>query len=341
MTDQRVAKKAIVLLSGGLDSTLAVQLLLDQGVEVLALNFTSPFCTCSPKKEGGCHLASQVAVDLGVPIRVLAKGKDYLELVRNPKHGHGKGMNPCIDCRIYMLRKARELLSEEGAGFVVTGEVLGQRPMSQHKRALRVVEQESGLEGLLLRPLSAHLLEPTIPELQGVVDREGLLAFQGRTRRPQLALARSKGMDLFGCPGGGCLLTDRVIAARIRDLFDHREEFELEDVRLLLLGRHYRLNERLKAIVGRNEAECLRLGRAPERYHRLELLGVTGPLMLFDGTPTPEELRQLGGLLRFHCKKAPAGVVAQHMTGATVSEIPVGEPATLDQVEGWRVGPTG
>ncbi len=157
-------RKALALLSGGLDSTLAVKVMLDQGIAVEALNFTSPFCTCTSKNSGCKSEAVRVAEEFGIPIKVMNKGIEYLEIVRKPRHGYGKGMNPCVDCRIFLLRKAKEYMAESGADFVITGEVLGQRPMSQRRDTLRVIERESGLEGLLLRPLSAKHFKPTIPE---------------------------------------------------------------------------------------------------------------------------------------------------------------------------------
>jgi tRNA-uridine 2-sulfurtransferase len=176
-------RRAIALLSGGLDSTLAVKMMLEQGIEMMAVNFTSAFCNCTPKTAGCRHQASKIAQEFGIPIKV-TKGMDYMEMVRKAPHGYGRGMNPCIDCRIYMLKKVKELMAGEGASFVVTGEVLGQRPMSQHRQAIRTIEKASGLEGLILRPLSAQYFEPTVPEEEGIVDRERLLAISGRSRKP-------------------------------------------------------------------------------------------------------------------------------------------------------------
>ncbi|MBI1920518.1 MAG: hypothetical protein HYS23_05470 [Geobacter sp.] len=253
-----MSRKALALLSGGLDSTLAVKVMLEQGIEVEALNFTSPFCTCTSNKSKstGCKSeAVRVAEEFGIPIKVLNKGADYLEIVRNPRHGYGKGMNPCIDCRIFLLRKAKEYMAESGADFIITGEVLGQRPMSQRRDTLRIIERESGLEGLLLRPLSAKHFEPTIPEKEGWVDREKLLSIQGRSRKEQMQLADELDVKNYPCPAGGCLLTEISFVPKIRDIFDHSDQLDLRDFRLLKMGRHFRVGPRTKVIIGRDEAE--------------------------------------------------------------------------------------
>ena len=248
-------RKALALLSGGLDSTLAVKVMLDQGIEVEALNFTSPFCTCTGKHAGCKSEAVRVAAEFNIPIKVMNKGLDYLEVVRKPRHGYGKALNPCIDCRIFLLRKAREYMAESGADFVVTGEVLGQRPMSQRRDTLRVIERESGLEGLLLRPLSAKYFKPTIPELQGWVDREKLLAIQGRSRKAQMQLAEELDVKNYPCPAGGCLLTETAFVPKVRDVFANSDQLNMRDFRLLRIGRHFRIGPRTKVIIGRDEQD--------------------------------------------------------------------------------------
>ncbi len=248
-------RKAIALLSGGLDSTLAVKMMIDLGIEVEALNFTSPFCTCTGKNSGCKSEAVRVAQEYNIPIKVMHKGVEYLEIVRNPVHGYGKGVNPCVDCRIYLLRKAKEYMLESGADFVFTGEVLGQRPMSQRRDTLRVIERESGLEGLLLRPLSARHFEPTIPEKEGWVNRDKLMAIEGRSRSIQMQMAEDMDVKDYPCPAGGCLLTELSYVPKIRDVFDHAEELNLRDFRLLKTGRHFRIGPESKAIMGRSEAD--------------------------------------------------------------------------------------
>jgi tRNA U34 2-thiouridine synthase MnmA/TrmU len=248
-------KKALALLSGGLDSTLAVKVMLEQGIEIEALNFISPFCTCTGKNVGCKSEALRVAAEFNIPIKVMNKGVEYLGIVRKPRHGYGKGMNPCIDCRIFILRKAREYMAESGADFVITGEVLGQRPMSQRRDTLRLIERESGLAGLLLRPLSARHFEPTIPEQEGWVDRNRLLAIQGRSRKEQMQLAKELDVKNYPCPAGGCLLTELSFVSKVKDIFAHSEELNLRDFQLLKLGRHFRLTTATKLIVGRDEGE--------------------------------------------------------------------------------------
>ncbi len=255
--------KAVALLSGGLDSTLAVKMMIDQGIEVHALNFTSAFCTCdSGKKDedgnkiaGGCKSqAVRVAEEFNIPIKVLHKGMEYVEIVRNPKHGYGKGINPCMDCRVFMFKLAKKYMDEIGADFAITGEVLGQRPMSQRLQAMELVERESDMVGRILRPLCAQQMKPTIAEETGLVDRSKMLGVTGRSRRPQIELAEEIGVADYPCPSGGCLLTDKIFSKKIRDLLDNKAKVTTKDLNALKYGRHFRSNG-TKIIVSRGEAE--------------------------------------------------------------------------------------
>ncbi|MFH1594610.1 MAG: hypothetical protein ABID09_07945 [Candidatus Omnitrophota bacterium] len=256
--------KAIALLSGGLDSILAVRLMREQGIDVEALNFLTVFCNCTSK--GKTCLASKSAADqLGVKLKVFEISEEYLDIIKRPKHGYGRNMNPCLDCRILIFKKAGEYMKETGASFIITGEVLGERPMSQRMDAMMLIEKESGLDGLILRPLSAKLMEPSIPEKEGLVDREKLLEIKGRSRKPQIALAKEFGINDYPCPAGGCLLTDIGFGNRMRDLLLHEPNFTLNDVQFLKTGRHFRLMPNAKLIVGRDEKENERLGSLSKR----------------------------------------------------------------------------
>jgi tRNA U34 2-thiouridine synthase MnmA/TrmU len=275
--------KAIALLSGGLDSTLAARVMMEQGVELEALNFLTVFCTCTNR--GATCLASQKAVEtLGIPLKVFNVSEEYLSVVKHPKHGYGSNMNPCIDCRIFMLKKAKAYMEESGAAFIVTGEVLGQRPMSQRRDAMRLIEKEAGLEGFILRPLSAKVLPITIPEKEGWVNREKLLTLQGRSRKPQIELAGHYGIHDYPCPAGGCLLTDPGFAKRMKDLMVHNPDFSLNDVHLLKMGRHFRLSHGVKLVVGRNEEENQKIQTfAQGEDILLKVSSFPGPLSLLRG----------------------------------------------------------
>lgn len=249
---------AIVLLSGGLDSALTVGLMLQQGIEVKAINFVTSFCTCI-RADGYRYKVEILADKLGVKLKMIDIFEEIMEIIKHPKHGYGRNMNPCIDCHTLMIKKAKEYMLKTGASFIATGEVLRQRPMSQHLRAMELIEKESGLEGLLVRPLSAKLLKPTIPEQNGWIDREKLLDISGRSRKHQIALAKELNIDGYSSPAGGCLLTDPIFAKKIRDLLAYTPDPSWNDIQLLKLGRHFRLSDKLKIIVARNDEENKRL----------------------------------------------------------------------------------
>jgi tRNA U34 2-thiouridine synthase MnmA/TrmU len=294
--------KAIALLSGGLDSTLAAKLVLEQGIELEALNFLTVFCTCTNR--GETCLASQKAVDaLGIPLKVFNVSEEYLDVVKHPKHGYGSNMNPCIDCRIFMMKKAKAYLEETGASFIVTGEVLGERPMSQRRDAMRLIEKEAGLDGLVLRPLSAKLLSASIPEKEGWVDREKLLKIQGRSRKPQIQLADHFGIRDYPCPAGGCLLTDPGFAQRMRDLNRYHSDFLLNDVHLLKMGRHFRLSPHLKLVVGRNEEENQKIQTFSQEGDILfKVSRYPGPLSLLRGEAEEGEVEKAAAITARYSK---------------------------------------
>ncbi len=278
-----MVKKAVALVSGGLDSTLAVKLMLEQGVQVVGLYLSAPWGCCDKTK------AMKVASALGIEFMVVKMTQEYIQVIRKPKYGYGSSMNPCVDCRIYMFHKAKELMSEVGASFMVTGEVLGQRPMSQMRHSLHVIERDAGLERLIVRPLSAKALPITIPEELGIVDREKLYRITGRSRKPQMEMAAKFGILDYPNPAGGCLLTDQEFGNRVRDLFQYQEKIDLEDMELLRVGRHFRADRHTKLIVGRNEeenavlVEYLAPGRllfVPEEF--------AGPSLLLQGPPNDE-----------------------------------------------------
>jgi hypothetical protein len=297
--------KAIGMISGGLDSTLALALLLRQGVEVKAVNFYTGFCvTETQRRKGGRpdgtvprNEALRAAADLEVEIEYVdVSGREYLDMLVAPRYGYGANANPCVDCRIFMMSRARAIMEREGADLVFTGEVLGQRPKSQRRDTLRTIERESGLEGRLLRPLSALLLEPTIPEREGLVDRSRLLDISGRSRQRQMELAEELGVVDWPQPAGGCCyLTDESFARKFFDVLDAREaaggprRIERDDVVLLSTGRHFRLSPRAKLLVGRSEVENAILDGYAGGRARLEAKGVPGPVALVEGEPTWEE----------------------------------------------------
>ena len=230
----------------------------------------------------------------GIALKQVALRDEYLEMVRNPKHGYGSGMNPCLDCRIMKIKKAGEYMRRIGASFLFTGEVLGQRPMSQHGRAMDIIDRESGFMGYILRPLSAANLEPTIPEKEGWVDRSKMLGISGRSRKTQISLASQKGLLDYPCPAGGCLLTDKNFADKIRDYFNYTEHPSLRDIPLLKMGRHFRLDNGDKVIVARNEHESKSLkDLCRPSDHLLAPLSFSGPSVVLQGTSIPAAVEKM------------------------------------------------
>ncbi len=264
--------KTLLLLSGGLDSILAVKVLKNQGIKVTALSFKSYFFNVGA--------AQKAAKNFKIPLKIVDFSKEHLKMVKSPKHGYGKSMNPCIDCHSLMLKKAKEIMKKEKFDFVATGEVLGERPMSQNPKALKIVENQSSLKGYLLRPLSAKLLEPTIPEKKGLVDRDKLLDISGRSRRKQISLAKEWKIKHYPTPAGGCLLTDPGFSKRLKELFDKYLNCDGNDIGLLKLGRHF-WERKVKIIVGRNKKENKTIKKLAKKGDILiEMKNYPGPLTL-------------------------------------------------------------
>ncbi len=290
-------RRALALFSGGLDSILAAKIIQNQGIDILAINFTSPFFGSSPENSS-VSIAARYASIYEIPFRSIALGNDYLEMLKNPVHGYGSGLNPCIDCKSFMLRHTKKLMDELKADFIITGEVIGQRPMSQRKDTMRIIERDSGLDGLLLRPLSARFLKETIPEMEGWVRRDELPAIKGRGRKDQMLLAAKLGIDDFPGPGGGCLLAEESYIPKVKDLLSHQPAPVIRDFELLRTGRHFRISENCKAIVGRDCNEN-------DRLHSLIAKGETilrwpdgsSPIVLVTGKPLATDLIQAGRIL--------------------------------------------
>lgn len=291
MTDKR---KAVALISGGLDSMLAARVVMDQGVHVEGLNFFTGFCVeghthairnqdkAKPKRNNALWVAEQ----LGIKLHIVDVIEEYKDIVINPRHGYGANLNPCLDCKGFMVGKAREWMERHGFDFIVTGEVIGQRPKSQRKDTMPVVARESGANDRLLRPLCAQLLPETLPEREGWVDRGRLHDFSGRSRKPQIALARSYGFEDWAQPAGGCcFLTDAQYSRKLADLWRARGErrYELDDIMLLKVGRHLRPSPRFKLIIARDGGETNFLTGYRKQFVNLTATSHSGPLTLLDG----------------------------------------------------------
>jgi tRNA U34 2-thiouridine synthase MnmA/TrmU len=275
-----------------------------------------------------------------ISIDVIDISREYLEVLRHPKYGYGKNMNPCIDCRIMTMAMARDIMEESGASFVYSGEVLGQRPMSQHRPSLRLIEKESGLEDRLLRPLSAKLLPETEPERLGLVDRSRLMAFSGRSRKPQYALAHEYGYDNLPQPAGGCcLLTDPVYGRKLKDLFDHKnpDDCGLTDLLLLKVGRHLRVSSGFKVVVGRDEHENRFIDANFGHLTRLEAVGVMGPVVIAEGSMTPDNLECAAGITARYSdgKDRPELDIRYRINGE--EKVMTVKPLAPDEVAEWVI----
>ncbi len=334
MTQQR---KAVALISGGLDSMLAAKVILEQGIHVEGINFFTGFCVeghtnairKKDKAKSKRNNALWTAEQLGIKLHIIDIVEEYKDVLLNPKHGYGANMNPCLDCKIFMVNKALEWAEKNGFDFIITGEVVGQRPMSQRKDTMPVVARESGAEDRLLRPLCAKNLPPTLPEREGWVDREKLYGFSGRNRKPQMELAKKFGFEDYASPAGGCcFLTDEAYSRKLVDLWQGRgsREYEMDDIMLLKVGRHIRPAPNFKLIVSREEGENNFLTGYKKQFTHLFTTSHPGPLVLLDGEPTEADL------------ELAARITARYGKGRTAEKVtveihfPSGESRSLEVV---------
>lgn len=289
MTEEK-KKKVVALLSGGLDSQLAIKMMQEQGFDVSAVAIKTPFCDFDCGRGCGFEIRER-ADDLDVNLKTVYLGDEYIEMLKKPKHGIGAGFNPCIDCRSMMFDAAKKHMEEIDAEFIISGEVLGQRPMSQYKQALRIIEKESDLVGKIVRPLSAALLPETDPEKDGLIKRENLGMIYGRTRKYQLEMAKEYGIEDPPNAGGGCLLTEPHFGIKAKDLFEHTKNPTINDIDLLKIGRHFRLDEETKFVVGRNkdENEMIKAIALPDDI-LLEAKDFFGPVSILRGTDLQKHL---------------------------------------------------
>ena len=322
MTEPR---KAVALISGGLDSLLAAKVIQSQGIHVEGINFFTGFCV-----EGHTHAirkrdqrkpkrnnALWVAEQLGIKLHIVDIVEEYKEVLFNPVHGYGANLNPCLDCKIFMVKKAFEWIRARGFDFIITGEVIGQRPMSQRKDTMPVVAGESGAEDLLLRPLCSKNLPETLPERKGWVDRDKLYAFSGRNRKPQMALAESFGLTDYAQPAGGCcFLTDQQYSKKLADLWQARgsKQYEMDDIMLLKVGRHLRPAPHFKLIIAREEGEAKFLQGYRKQFISLKTTSHGGPLALIDGEPNADEIELAARLVARYSQGRDAELVDLELT---------------------------
>jgi len=308
-------------------------MIIEQGIEVEAINFVTPFCQC---RKGGCG-AAEAAKTFHIPLKMVSAGTEYLRrVVRNPRFGYGKNLNPCVDCRIFMLKKAKKYAKQIDAKFIFTGDVLGQRPMSQHKGALDLIEREAGLEGKILRPLSAKLLPETEAEAKGYVAKDSLRDIHGRSRKPQIEMTKEFNITNYPCAAGGCLLTDKEFAGKLRDLFEHQRRVTVKEVNLLKVGRHFRFGEN-KIIVGRNQTENTTLQERKAKVdYSFEVPDCGSPLTLLKGPKTAAAIQKAAELTAYHSDKKTGEVTVKYGSPKLNREITVHVP-TQAEVEAYRI----
>jgi hypothetical protein len=343
--------RAVSLISGGLDSLLATRMVQDQGVHVEGINFYTGFCVeghthairqkdrARPKRNNALWSAEQ----LGIKLHIVDVIDEYKNVLINPRHGYGANMNPCQDCKTFMVRKALEWIDTHDFDFIITGEVIGQRPMSQRKDTMPVIARESGAGDRLLRPLCAQLLPPTLPEREGWVDREKLLRLNGRSRKPQMAMAAKFGFEEYAQPAGGCcFLTDEHYSKKLVDLWQARgdRDYELDDIMLLKVGRHIRPAPHYKLIIAREEGEGRFLEGYRKRYPALQVVSHTGPLVLIDGDASRADIELAARIAARYCKGRDAEQVTVEYRAPGMQEtvaLQVSPLPTSDIPEDWYV----
>lgn len=342
-------RKAVALISGGLDSLLAAKVMLEQGVHVEGINFYTGFCVeghthairkkdkAKPKRNNALWSAEK----LGIKLHIIDIIEEYKDVLINPKHGYGANMNPCLDCKIFMVGKAKEWAEENGFDFIITGEVIGQRPMSQRRETMPVISEESGADDRLLRPLCAQNLPETLPEREGWVNRDELYDFSGRTRKPQMALAQKFGFDDYAQPAGGCcFLTDKAYSVKLTDLWASRgkRDYEIDDIMLLKVGRHIRPKPHFKLIIAREEGENNFLQGYKKQFVTLRTMSHKGPLTLLDGKASDEDLKLASQIVARFSQGRDAEAVDVEVTEKGVSQSYTVTPLKPDEIEpSWRV----
>jgi tRNA U34 2-thiouridine synthase MnmA/TrmU len=330
--------KAVALYSGGLDSTLAILVILRQGIEVKAITFLNHFGCDISDKSSCAQNPFPAAKKFGFEVKLSHLSEKFIEIVKNPKYGHGKNMNPCIDCRILMLKEARKFMGIIGADFIITGEVLGQRPMSQRKNLFPMIDKDAMVQGYVLRPLSAKLLDITIPEQKGIVNREALYDFRGRSRKPQMALAQELGLSEYPSPAGGCLLTDPNYSLRLKELLTYKKDPDFRDINLLRIGRHFRFSPECKIIVGRNHDENLKIrALANKEDYLLRVEGCGSPLTLVTGRVTDKALSIAASLCARYSDAKHLPVVNVTVTTENVKYHLQAPPANSEILEIYRI----
>ena len=330
--------KAIALYSGGLDSTLAILVMLRHGVEIEALKFLMPFGGDVGSSSSHNLKPYPAAEQFGFNVELYDLGWEFVEIVKNPKYGYGKNMNPCIDCRLLMLKKAKDYMETSGADFVITGEVIGQRPMTQLRNSMNLIEKQCGLEGRLVRPLSGKLLKPTIPEKEGLIKRDWLLDFSNRSRKRQTELAEQFGLKDYNAPAGGCFLTDKHYCLRLKDLFAFNKNFDLNDIDLLRVGRQFRLTDRCKFVVGRNESENDAISSlARDTDIIFEVKNTGSPIGLLRGEPDSGAIKLAASItVRYSDSKHENTVIVDILTGLQKNMVQV-KPADNNKVVEIRI----